>query len=102
MAFLLRQTDMRTIAAALAFLLLGCSGPMTMGTMTMGPRTMGMERSPDYDAGFGDGCANAASQGPGVLQNPRRNEMLYANSADYRRGWGAGNVQCRAQLPNRL
>jgi len=84
---------MRTIAAAaLAVALLGCSGSMT--TMTM--------RSPGYEAGFAEGCANAAAQGPGILRVPRRNEMLYANDADYRRGWNSGNVQCRAQGPNRL
>jgi hypothetical protein len=77
----------------LALVLLGCESPTMM---------MRMERSPDYEAGFADGCANAAAQGPGALKEPRRNEMLYANNADYRQGWNSGNVQCRVQLPNRL
>ena len=79
----------QNIAIAIALALLGCMGPM-------------MERSPDYELGFADGCGNAASQGPGVLRDPKRNEMLYANNADYRQGWNSGNVQCRTQLPNHL
>ena len=78
-------------AIALMLALFGCTGPM-----------MRMERSPDYELGFADGCGNAASQGPGVLRDPKRNEMLYASNADYRQGWNSGNVQCRTQLPNHL
>ena len=81
------------VVLALALVLLGCESPAM---------TMRMERSPDYEAGFGDGCANASAQGPGVPREPRRNEMLYANNADYRQGWNSGNVQCRAQIPNHL
>lgn len=77
-------------AIALALVLFGCTGPMMM------------ERSPDYELGFADGCGSAASQGPGVLRDPKRNEMLYAANADYRQGWNSGNVQCRPQLPNHL
>jgi hypothetical protein len=61
-----------------------------------------MERSPGYELGYSDGCASAAAQGPGVPREPKRNEMLFASDADYRQGWNAGNVQCRAQTPNRL
>jgi hypothetical protein len=61
-----------------------------------------MERSPGYELGYSEGCASAAAQGPGVLREPQRNEMLFASDAGYRQGWNAGNVQCRAQSPNRL
>lgn len=61
-----------------------------------------MDRSPSYELGYSDGCANAAGQGSGVLKEPRRNEMLYAMDGDYRSGWASGNAQCRVQGPNRL
>ena len=81
---------MRGIAVAIATLILaGCQMPE-------------MERSPSYDAGFADGCATAAAQGPGVPREPRRNEELYARDKDYRMGWTSGLAQCRVQLPNRL
>jgi hypothetical protein len=78
------------VAIAIALALSACTGSMTM------------ERSPDYELGFADGCGNAASQGPGVLRDPKRSEMLYASNEDYRQGWNSGNVQCRPQLPNHL
>jgi hypothetical protein len=82
---------MRTVSLLiLTFGLLGC------GSMTM------MERSPDYEAGYADGCGNAALQMPGIMFTPKRNEMTYAASEDYRRGWNSGNVQCRQQRPNGL
>jgi hypothetical protein len=60
------------------------------------------DHSPVYDLGYGDGCASAAAQGPGVPKDPRRNEELYAKEPDYRTGWASGNAQCRVQTPNRL
>ena len=81
---------MRTLPAALLLLALaGCAMPQ-------------MDRSPAYELGYSDGCANAAASGPGVPREPRRNEALYANDSDYRAGWASGNAQCRAQTPNRL
>jgi len=79
-------------AVALALLLAGCSGG----------RKMMMERSPDYEAGYADGCSSAAASGPGIPRTPKRNEMVYAANPDYRRGWNSGSVQCRIQGPNRL
>ena len=70
-------------------LLAGCSLPM-------------MERSPEYELGYSDGCSNALAQGPGAPRDPRRNEALYANNDDYRRGWTSGNAQCRQPQPGQF
>ncbi len=80
---------MKPAIALVALLLLSaCGTPMPM------------ERSPDYEAGFGDGCASASATTGGRPSEPRRNEALYRANADYRRGWNSGAAQCRDQGPN--
>lgn len=77
------------LAAAVLLPLLGCAMPQK-------------DRSPTYELGYSEGCANAAAAGPGLPRVPQRNEDLYAQDPDYRAGWASGNAQCRVQLPNRL
>lgn len=74
----MRFSAVLPVALALA----GCSLPM-------------MERSPEYELGYSEGCSNALAQASPAQFSPRRNEQLYANNDDYRRGWNSGNAQCR-------
>jgi hypothetical protein len=58
----------------------------------------GNRNSPDFKAGYSDGCASANAQGGA---NPResgiqRDEAAYRANKDYRAGWGQGFGACRA------
>jgi len=53
------------------------------------------DRSPSYDAGFGDGCATANSEGAPVLRTATRDEAAFSGDADYRAGWISGHAACR-------
>lgn len=55
--------------------------------------------SPDFRAGYSDGCASANTEGgankredSGVM----RDEAAYSGNTDYRSGWGRGFGACRA------
>ncbi len=78
------------IAALLGILLLaGCASRATRA----------MQNSPDYKAGYSDGCDSAGAQGANPRANSlTRDEAAYASSAAYRSGWGAGFGTCRAML----
>jgi len=51
--------------------------------------TRALRASPDYRAGYGDGCNSAAAA-------RSRDDQAYANNPAYRRGWNEGNGACRA------
>jgi hypothetical protein len=60
--------------------------------------TRAMRRTPEYRAGYNDGCdtargpdANMRDPGDGV-----RDEEMYAKNNAYRSGWNAGNGACRS------
>ena len=76
---------MRTIPAALC-LLAACTTPAE-------------DRSPNYQLGFGDGCATASMETSGAPREPRRNRALYELDRDYRAGWLSGHAQCQAPGP---
>jgi hypothetical protein len=61
------------------------------------PASRAMRNSPDYKAGYSDGCASASLQGA----NPRdggntRDDAAYGSNPAYRTGWGTGFGACRA------
>jgi len=58
--------------------------------------TRAMRASPDYKAGYSDGCASAAT----VSANPRadtqvRDTEAYGGNNAYRMGWNEGHGACR-------
>lgn len=62
--------------------------------------TRALRRSPDYRAGYSDGCASASS----VSANPRanmerRDEGAFDGNRAYRLGWQEGRGACRP-MPN--
>lgn len=59
-------------------------------------RTRALRATPDYKAGYSDGCATAGS----VSANPRadttmRDDQAYDGNEAYRMGWGEGFGACR-------
>jgi hypothetical protein len=60
-------------------------------------------RSPEYEAGFGDGCATAGAEAAPVPQPAKRDEQAFSKDSGYRAGWISGHAQCRMQAgPPRL
>jgi len=60
-------------------------------------------RSPEYDAGFGDGCATATAETAPVPRPAVRDEAAFSRIADYHAGWLSGHAACRMQSgPPRL
>ena len=65
--------------------------------------TRAMRATPDYRAGYSDGCASAGNSSANPRADTRmRDESAYAANAAYRRGWGEGFGSCRglAQMNN--
>jgi hypothetical protein len=59
------------------------------------------KNSPDYKAGYRDGCASASDVGA----NPRasgmiRDEAAYRTNQIYHAGWGTGYNACRVYQPS--
>ena len=59
-------------------------------------------RSPDFKAGYSDGCASAGDRGA----NPRasgliRDDAAFAGNKAYHAGWGTGFNSCRSSAPGR-
>ena len=61
-----------------------------------------MRTTPDYRAGYSDGCASAAPSANPRADTRVRDETAYSGNAAYRRGWGEGFGSCRgpAQMNN--
>jgi len=57
-----------------------------------------MKRTPDFRAGYSDGCASANQEGGANKRedNIIRDEAAYRANKDYRSGWGRGFGACRA------
>jgi hypothetical protein len=51
--------------------------------------TRAMRASPDYRAGYGDGCNSATAA-------RSRDDQAYKDNPAYRRGWNEGNGACRS------
>ena len=78
---------MRQALIMSVFLLAACSGPADQA----------MRNSPDFRAGYADGCASASQEGADKRsQNMVRDEALYAGNPAYHSGWGNGFGTCRA------
>jgi hypothetical protein len=62
----------------------------------------GNSRSPDFKAGYSDGCASASLEGANKrADSTTRDEAAYRTNKDYRSGWGQGFGSCRAmQMPS--
>jgi hypothetical protein len=54
-----------------------------------------MQKSPNFHAGYSDGCAAASTSGANPREGAYRDEALYKNDAAYRAGWSNGYSLCR-------
>ena len=53
------------------------------------------DSDPDYDAGFGDGCATGTARSSGTpVTKATRDESLWSQSDAYRAGWKQGYAAC--------
>jgi len=67
-------------------------GPILVLTACAG----GNSNSPDFKAGYSDGCASASLQGADKREDSMtRDEDAYRTNKDYRSGWGQGFGSCR-------
>jgi hypothetical protein len=84
-----------------AFLSLALAASLS-GCGLFGPKiTREMRRSPDYRAGYQDGCSSA----PGPDANQRngfdqvKDQQQFDANKNYRAGWNAGYTACRTSTP---
>lgn len=58
----------------------------------------GNSNSPDFKAGYSDGCASASLAGGADKRQDSitRDDAAYRSNEDYRAGWGQGFGSCRA------
>ena len=84
---------MRTRLIAL-FLLL----PLTACGLFLSKEARALRKSPDYRAGYQDGCNSAYSSGADKSQdtNIERDDEAYRSNKAYRTGWGMGRSACRS------
>lgn len=74
---------MRPLILISLLLLAGCAGRR--------------DNSPDFRAGYSDGCASASLEGANRRDTSlTRDEASYRSNASYHRGWGEGFGACRA------
>ncbi|HEY2836840.1 MAG TPA: hypothetical protein VGI89_09740, partial [Rhizomicrobium sp.] len=60
-----------------------------------------MKKSPDFKAGYSDGCASAGTQGANFRDTSlSRDEEAYRGNKAYRSGWGTGFNACRVYQPS--
>ncbi len=72
-----------TLALASAFVLAACAHHHTV------------HNTPNFQAGYADGCDSANGPGASYRAGPTRDEALYARDQDYRDGWNIGYSSCR-------
>jgi hypothetical protein len=66
-----------------------------------GPEARQIEKSPNYKAGYSDGCATVSSKSANYReQNDYRDPTLFKTDKAYRSGWSAGYTGCRPVLGN--
>lgn len=70
------------------------AGVLAMGlALGLAGCATGNADTPDYRAGFADGCASAGQP------NAVRNAGQFANNADYHAGWLSGRNACASGQP---
>ena len=72
--------------------------PLSACGLFMSQETRALRKSPDYRAGYQDGCNSA--QGPGADKSRAgdlvRDDEAYRTNKAYRAGWGRGHGACRS------
>jgi hypothetical protein len=80
------------VLAAALFLLGGCG-------LFESPADRAMQKTPNYKAGYADGCASADAQGTDMRHgNEVRDDSLFDSDKAYRAGWHTGFSACRSTV----
>lgn len=79
-------------------LLVPLLSPLGACSLFMSKETRALRKSPDYRAGYQDGCNSAYGQGADKTQDANfvRDEEAYRSNKAYRTGWGRGRSACRS------
>ena len=90
----MEQIVRRLIAVLLLAPLLA---PLGACSLFLSKETRALRKSPDYRAGYQDGCNSAYGQGADKSQEANfvRDEEAYRTNKAYRTGWGMGRSACR-------
>jgi hypothetical protein len=86
-----RRIAFRLAAIAALLALTGC---IFFGSA----RERAMRKDPNFQAGYGDGCASANARGTNYRGDQVRDDAAYQVSQPYRAGWAAGYSTCNNQL----
>ncbi|MBV8799288.1 MAG: hypothetical protein JOY77_11590 [Alphaproteobacteria bacterium] len=57
-----------------------------------------VRNSPNFRAGYDDGCAAASTRGANPREDPYRDEDAYQKDRAYHSGWSNGFAACRSDL----
>ncbi len=82
------------VRLALIALLAGISGC----TLFESRETRQMRTTPDYRAGYSDGCATANAAGTAGSPAPLRDENAFRANRAYNLGWNTGRSMCRNMI----
>jgi hypothetical protein len=84
------RTVPRLAALAALVLLFGCESAADRA----------LKRSPDFKAGYSDGCTSAGAQGANMRDTSlMRDDEAYRSNRAYHAGWGTGFNGCRTYQP---
>lgn len=84
----------RLVPLALLLLLSGCG-------LFESRAERALRTSPDYKAGYGDGCNSSGARGVNSRDNSLdRDEEAYQGNPAYRQGWNSGFGACRPLPPS--
>jgi hypothetical protein len=69
-------------------------------TMFESRETRLLRQSPDYKAGYSDGCATASAAGTAgaTSRAPIRDDTAFRTNRAYNMGWSAGRGMCRTTV----
>lgn len=82
---------------AFAFLMLAAALSLSGCGLFPSAAERAVQKSPNFRAGYDDGCAAASTPGANPREGPYRDESLYSTSKAYRDGWGNGYALCRRE-----
>lgn len=80
--------------------LLAIAAAMTLASCALFPSAhdRAIRRTPNFKAGYNDGCAAANAAGASYRYGPVRDEDLFRRDDTYRAGWNTGYSTCRSTV----
>src|SRR4051794_33696304 len=87
---MVHMDGMRAFGIGIVLVLAGCG-------LFPNAQERAVQKSPNFRAGYSDGCAAASTTGANYREGAYRDEAMYKTSAAYRAGWGNGFSVCRGE-----